>query len=144
MGDMPYTPVHDLVIHPRDKELVIATHGRSLYKADVSKVQALNATNTDSLTCFDEKLSINHSSRWGSRSATWRDYYEPTVTFPVYTPVAGDAVLKVYSDSLLVQEQPIKLHKGLSYYTYKLEMKEDAVDPLIKQILDKNLIRSQA
>lgn len=69
------------------------------------------------------------------------DYYEPSVTFPVYTPLAGDAVLKVYSDSLLVQEQPIKLHKGLSYYTYKLEMKEDAVDPLIKQILDKNLIR---
>jgi len=137
MGDMPYTPVHDLVIHPRDKELVIATHGRSLYKADVSKVQALNATNTDSLTCFDEKLSINHSSRWGSRSATWRDYYEPTVTFPVYTPVAGDAVLKVYSDSLFVQEQQIKLHKGLSYYTYKLEMKEDAVDALTKQILDK-------
>ena len=137
MGDMPYTPVHDLVIHPRDKELVIATHGRSLYKADVSKVQALNATNTDSLTCFDEKLSINHSSRWGSRSATWRDYYEPTVTFPVYTPVAGDAVLKVYSDSLFVQEQQIKLHKGLSNYTYKLEMKEDAVDALTKQILDK-------
>ncbi|HSF90261.1 MAG TPA: hypothetical protein VLA46_12640, partial [Saprospiraceae bacterium] len=136
MGDMPYAPVHDLVVHPRDKEIVIATHGRSLYKADVSKVQKLNTTNTDSLTCFEEKLSINHSSRWGSRSATWREYYEPTVTFPVYTPVAGDAVLKVYSDSLLVHEQQIKLHKGLSNYTYKLEMKEDAVDALTKQKQD--------
>jgi len=137
MGDMPYAPVHDLVIHPRDKEIVVATHGRSLYKADVRKVQELNSTNTDSLTSFDENLSINHSSRWGTRSATWREYYEPSVTFPVYAPVAGDAVLKVYSDSLLVQEQQIKLHKGLSYYTYKLEMKEDAVDPLTKQILEK-------
>lgn len=137
MGDMPYTPVHDLVIHPRDKEIVVATHGRSLYKADVSKVQELNSTNIDSLTGFAEKLSINHSSRWGSRSATWREYFEPSVIFPVYTPLAGDAALKVYSDSLLVQEQQIKLHKGLSYYTYKLEMKEDAVEPLTKKLMDK-------
>jgi len=137
MGDMPYAPVHDLVIHPRDKEIVIATHGRSLYKADVSKVQLLNATTTDSLTGFDEKLSINHQTRWGSRSASWMEYYEPSVTFPVYTPVAGEALLQVYSDSLLVQEEQIKLHKGLSYYAYKLEMKEEAVAPLIKQMQDK-------
>jgi hypothetical protein len=38
---LPTVAVHDLVIHPRDRELVIATHGRSLYIVDISPLQEL-------------------------------------------------------------------------------------------------------
>jgi photosystem II stability/assembly factor-like uncharacterized protein len=38
----PTVAVHDLVIHPRDRELVIATHGRSLYVLDVAPLQELS------------------------------------------------------------------------------------------------------
>jgi photosystem II stability/assembly factor-like uncharacterized protein len=34
IGGLPTVAVDDIVIHPRDKDLVIATHGRSLYIAD--------------------------------------------------------------------------------------------------------------
>jgi hypothetical protein len=34
-------PVHDLVIHPREQELVVGTHGRGIYIADISGLQAL-------------------------------------------------------------------------------------------------------
>jgi len=34
MKEMPTVAVHDLVIHPRDADLVAGTHGRSLYIAD--------------------------------------------------------------------------------------------------------------
>jgi hypothetical protein len=40
-GGLPNVPVHDLVIHPRDRELVIATHGRGLYLMDVAPLQEL-------------------------------------------------------------------------------------------------------
>jgi photosystem II stability/assembly factor-like uncharacterized protein len=40
-GDMPTTFVHDLVIHPRDRILVAATHGRGMYALDVSQLQQL-------------------------------------------------------------------------------------------------------
>jgi len=33
--------VHDLVIHPRDQELVIATHGRSIYVMDIAPLEDL-------------------------------------------------------------------------------------------------------
>ncbi len=33
-NNMPRVPVHDLVIHPRDHDLVIATHGRGIYIID--------------------------------------------------------------------------------------------------------------
>jgi photosystem II stability/assembly factor-like uncharacterized protein len=38
---LPPAPVHDLVVHPRDRELVVATHGRSLYVIDVAPLQDL-------------------------------------------------------------------------------------------------------
>jgi len=40
--NLPSTFVHDLVIHPRDKILVAATHGRGVYAMDVEYVQELN------------------------------------------------------------------------------------------------------
>lgn len=33
---LPTIPIHDLFIHPRDRELVIGTHGRSIYVMDVA------------------------------------------------------------------------------------------------------------
>jgi hypothetical protein len=42
MTGFPTTPVHDLVIHPRDKELVAATHGRGFYIVDVAPLQQLS------------------------------------------------------------------------------------------------------
>ena len=137
IGDMPATPVHDLVIQPRDKMLVVATHGRSLYKADVSHVEQLNSNKTDSLTCFAAKLTTYHSERWGTRSANWMEFNEPKITFPVFTPHAGNAKLEIFADSLLVMDKEIKLEKGLSYYTYNLDIKESSVDPLMNALTPK-------
>lgn len=37
---LPYSiPVHDIAIHPRDNEIVLGTHGRSLYVASLSEIQ---------------------------------------------------------------------------------------------------------
>ncbi|NNF38502.1 MAG: hypothetical protein HKN71_07535 [Gemmatimonadetes bacterium] len=42
MNGLPTTPVHDMVIHPRDGELVAGTHGRSIWIADIRPLQQLN------------------------------------------------------------------------------------------------------
>jgi photosystem II stability/assembly factor-like uncharacterized protein len=38
---VPAVPVYDLALHPRDRELVVATHGRGLYVLDVAPLQEL-------------------------------------------------------------------------------------------------------
>ena len=38
---MTTNPVHDLAIHPREQELIVGTHGRGIYIADISGLQAL-------------------------------------------------------------------------------------------------------
>jgi photosystem II stability/assembly factor-like uncharacterized protein len=40
---LPTVAVHDLVIHPRERELVIGTHGRSIYVMDVAPLEQLTA-----------------------------------------------------------------------------------------------------
>jgi hypothetical protein len=38
-GNLPSTYVHDLVIHPRDRIIVAATHGRGMWVMDAVPVQ---------------------------------------------------------------------------------------------------------
>jgi photosystem II stability/assembly factor-like uncharacterized protein len=40
---LPPVPVQDLAVHPRDRELVVATHGRGLWVIDVAPLQQLTA-----------------------------------------------------------------------------------------------------
>jgi photosystem II stability/assembly factor-like uncharacterized protein len=38
LGNLPTTYVHDLIIHPRDNVLVIATHGRGMWTLDANQI----------------------------------------------------------------------------------------------------------
>lgn len=40
---LPTVPVHDLAVHPRDRDLVIGTHGRGIYIMDVAPLQQMSA-----------------------------------------------------------------------------------------------------
>jgi hypothetical protein len=42
-GLPPYALVHDLLIHPRENDLVVATHGRGLFTTDITPLQEATA-----------------------------------------------------------------------------------------------------
>jgi len=42
-NNMPTIPVHDLVIHPRENDLIVGTHGRGFFITDISPLQELTA-----------------------------------------------------------------------------------------------------
>lgn len=44
MTGLPTVPVHDLKIHPRERELIAATHGRSFWIVDIAPLQQLTET----------------------------------------------------------------------------------------------------
>jgi photosystem II stability/assembly factor-like uncharacterized protein len=41
-NNMPSVPVHDLLVHPRENDLVVGTYGRGLYITDITPLQELN------------------------------------------------------------------------------------------------------
>lgn len=52
MTGLPTVPVHDLEIHPRDRELIAGTHGRSIWIVDIAPLQQM----TDDVIVADAHL----------------------------------------------------------------------------------------
>ncbi len=60
-GDLPVVPVRDIQIHPRDNDLLLATHGRGLYILDdLAPLQKLGEEQANEAALFDIRPSI----RW--------------------------------------------------------------------------------
>ncbi len=58
---LPTVPVHDLEIHPRDRELIAATHGRSIWIVDIAPLQGLNdAVIAAGLGVFEPKFAYQY------------------------------------------------------------------------------------
>ena len=70
MNGMPTVPVHDLVIHPRDGDLIAATHGRSMWILD--DITALQQLNADVLSADAHMFDNRVATQWRgiSRGAT--------------------------------------------------------------------------
>ena len=65
MVGLPSTPVHDLQIHPRDGELIAATHGRSIWIVDIAALQQMDEkTLAASATLFKSPVQY----QWGERA----------------------------------------------------------------------------
>lgn len=43
-GALPTVPVHDLLVHPRDADLIVGTHGRGLFILDIAPLENLDET----------------------------------------------------------------------------------------------------
>ena len=60
-GDMPTVPVHDMKIHPRANDLVVGTHGRGIYIADLAPLSEM----TEGLLAMDAHFFQPESKvRW--------------------------------------------------------------------------------
>jgi hypothetical protein len=63
-GNMPVNPVHDLLVHPRQNDLVVGTHGRGIFIADIAPLQELNAeTLAKDVHLFAVKPRVRRNSK---------------------------------------------------------------------------------
>jgi photosystem II stability/assembly factor-like uncharacterized protein len=72
---LPTVPVHDLVIHPRERELVIGTHGRSIYVMDIWPLEELTpAVRSATAHLFTVRPATTYEVRSGSELTGGRCY----------------------------------------------------------------------
>jgi len=76
---IPITPAHDMVIHPRDHELVVATHGRSIYIADVKPIQELTPVVMKKTIHLFKPKEIREEARWKRTASFWSRPSDPTL-----------------------------------------------------------------
>ncbi|MCP5106212.1 MAG: glycosyl hydrolase, partial [bacterium] len=84
-GNFPTTFVHDLVIHPRDRILVAATHGRGMWAMDVSHLQQLDKNVLEKKAHLfapcSAQLPVRKNWRWrGGKTAAFHYYLKTPQT----------------------------------------------------------------
>ncbi len=131
--ELPNVAVHDLVIQPEAKHLVLGTHGRSLYIADIALLQKLNETNKNELVISDLE-TINFSPRWGSKWSTWGEVYEPKLKIQFYVPQSGKATITIKTEEAKeLQTLTTDATKGVNELNYDLSIPEKASKLLAKE-----------
>jgi hypothetical protein len=119
---IPKVAVHDVVIQNEAKDLVVGTHGRSIYKANIAALQQFNKIKDKDLAIF-EIPEIKYSSRWGSSWGQWSDVNLPSVTIPFYAANEGDLKITISTeDNLQLNQFEVKAEKGFNYFDYDLSV----------------------
>lgn len=122
-GGLPAVAVHDLFVHPRDHDLIVGTHGRSIYVADISLLQQL-PTLSDSLKLFPIAAKT-FSESWGNKGSWhWDGYKTPEVKLNVFTRRAGKAQITLKADNILIRSWEVELLAGLNEISYDLSLEE--------------------
>ncbi|MEM1055891.1 MAG: glycosyl hydrolase [Bacteroidota bacterium] len=103
---MPNAPVHDLVVHASETDLVIGTHGRSIWIADLEYVQQLDPARLGEPVHLFAPDTLTHSTNWGSRGYTWSDVFTPELEVAYSVAEAGEVTFLVSND------------KGIEYATW--------------------------
>ncbi|WP_116124655.1 WD40/YVTN/BNR-like repeat-containing protein [Lewinella sp. IMCC34183] len=123
--DLPAVAVHDVVVQPTAHDLIVGTHGRSLYRSPVGLLQQIAGAASPTLT-LAEVPDQRYSSRYGS--ASWyTDDTTPEVTLQAYVPAAdAGAELRVKNAAgSVLHTQAVNLTRGFNTITYDLSFTAD-------------------
>ncbi|WP_432412607.1 WD40/YVTN/BNR-like repeat-containing protein [Rasiella sp. SM2506] len=121
---LPNVAVHDLAIQKRDKDLVVGTHGRSIYVADIALLQHISSERMNDLL-LAELPSMRVSRRWGSSGFNaFGDFMnEPSVQLQVYAPASGTAeILVTTEEGAEVHSLKAEVKKGVNIIEYDVSL----------------------
>lgn len=124
-SSLPAVPVHDVVVHPRDGELVIGTHGRSVHIASIREIQASTAeVLASALHLFEIKKM--KARNWGNHVSKFQKPDTVSIVFPMYVSRPGRVSIEVYSEKgLLLRSFKYAADKGYNYPEYHLNLEEN-------------------
>lgn len=129
---LPNVAIHDLVIQEREKDLLLGTHGRSVYIGDIALLQKMKNDYKDAIIIADLS-SVRHSDNWGRKFSNWRDAYEPSLDINLYSPTDGTAVITVKSEEgSEMQKMETAVIKGVNTHQYDLSASEAAIKNIEK------------
>lgn len=140
---MPNVAVHDLKIQKQANDLIVGTHGRSIYKVNLEIVQSLTATILAKNTHLFEVKKIQKSKRWGSSWGSWSEVFEPKATVWIYSSQEKESVLNIINkNKITVYSKKIQLKKGLNKVECHLALDQKTVGKMTKK--DKKTILKPA
>ena len=136
-GDLPSVAVRDLAIHPRDHDLVIATHGRGIWIVDdITPLRALTpealASNVAFLPARSTVQRVSASGGWANGDAAFVGPNPPGDAVISYYQkkrhIFGDLKIEVFDQGgRLMGTVPSSKRRGLNRVTWSMRLKPPKV-----------------
>lgn len=109
---LPNVAVHDLVIQPKAKDLIIGTHGRSLYRANIASLQLLNSDLMSKDLHIFAISNIRKRGNWGSSWSQWGQPFIPSITIPFYIKGSKKVSVDIYHGDIKVNSIAVNADNG--------------------------------
>ena len=138
-SDFPAVAVRDIVVQPRESDLVLATHGRGIWIIDdISPLRSLTLelmTKEAALIQGPPAVQyVSASGGWAYGDEAFIGPSRPTDAFIDYYQrsrhIFGDLKIEIFdSTGKLVDTVPSSKHRGLNRATWSMQMKPPIVPP---------------
>ena len=138
---IPNVAVHDLVIQPEAKDLVVGTHGRSIYKTNIALLQKTNTNLFENDLMTFSVDPIKHSKRWGTSWSSWLQPQTPGLAIPFYIKNAQNVAASIQTkDGVEVSSTELKAEKGFNRLDYDVAFSKEG----LRNFLRKNKMNLKA
>ncbi|EAY32081.1 VPS10 domain-containing protein [Microscilla marina] len=123
VNNFPNVATYDMLVHPRDNELVLATHGRSMFVMDVKPLQQLKGKTNAAVVAFAPQ-PVYYSRAWGKKYASYVEAYEPKVSLMYYIGKSTKNNVKIeVVDKNGAVVRKIKGKAAQGFYRYQWDLK---------------------
>ena len=136
---LPNVAIHDLVIQPTAKHLILGTHGRSLYKATIASLQSMTSEIIAKESHIFSISNIKKDRRWGNSWGRWSSPFVPKISIPYYLSGSKKVTINIYKDELLVASTVKDSDKGFNEASFDLSFSEKGRKAYLKKVKDQSL-----
>ncbi len=135
---LPQVPVHDVAIQPRDKKIIVGTHGRSIYIGDVKYVEELTDTLLQKKVYLFALDNQHYNSSWGKKEDAWSKPLLPEANVAFYSGSNNVAEISILTEKgKQLKEIADTCDHGLNFYYYDLSIDSNKAESYKKLLEEK-------
>ena len=124
-GDLPRVAVHDIAMQERENEIVLGTHGRSIYIGKLNLMQWYRQINPKQLT-LHEVDSVKYNAKLGSKSAIYANPESMNISIAFFAPTTHPVMMQIVNEkNKVVYSKKLEPTFGLNQVEYNLEQTEN-------------------
>lgn len=125
-GDLPPVAIHDLKIQPVANDLLVGTHGRSIYKLNLD---AMNLLKNDKSLSIAPIANVRGAARWGTRGFMWSEARAPKIPIIFNSQSAGKVNIEVLTkEGKKIYDTTQDVERGINIYNYDLTISESGMN----------------
>jgi len=142
---LPNVAVHDIALQAEAKDLLLGTHGRSIYKTNIAPLQKMSSELKSKAITIFTVADVQFSPNWGSNWSKWQQAFEPKLNICFFAAASEeDTTLKIFSENdILLNQLKVKTDKGYNYVDYDLTLSEAGKTALASAQKDVNLEKAK-